>query len=89
MQETQIQSLDQEDPLEKEMATHSSSLVWRSPMDRGTWLAIVYGVQRVGRDRSNIACAHARRPFMLFNHHNTASGYHFHLTEDEMVGCHH
>ena len=31
MQETWVQSLDQEDPLEKEMATHSSILVWRIP----------------------------------------------------------
>ena len=31
MQETQVQSLGGEDPLEKEMATHSSILVWRSP----------------------------------------------------------
>ena len=31
MQETQIPSLDQEDPLEKEMATHSSILAWRIP----------------------------------------------------------
>ena len=30
-QETQVQSLDQEDPLEKEMATHSSILAWRIP----------------------------------------------------------
>ena len=29
MQETQVQSLDQEDPLEKGMATHSSILAWR------------------------------------------------------------
>ena len=29
MQETQVQSLSQEDPLEEEMATHSSILVWR------------------------------------------------------------
>ena len=29
MQETQVQSLGQEDPLEKEMATHSSILAWR------------------------------------------------------------
>ena len=50
---------------------------------------IVHGVQRVGHDRSDLACAHTCRPFMLFNHHNTASGYHFHLTEDEMVGWHH
>ena len=31
MQETQIQSLDQEDPLEKGMATYSNTLTWRSP----------------------------------------------------------
>ena len=31
MQETQVQSLDWEDPLEKGMATHSSILVWRIP----------------------------------------------------------
>ena len=31
LQETQVQSLDQEDPLEKRMATHSSFLAWRIP----------------------------------------------------------
>ena len=31
MQETQIQSLGQKDPLEKEMATHSSIVVWKMP----------------------------------------------------------
>ena len=31
MQKTWVQSLDQEDPLEKEMATHSSTLAWRIP----------------------------------------------------------
>ena len=31
MQETQVQSLGQEDPLEKEMATHSSTLAWKIP----------------------------------------------------------
>ena len=30
--------------LEKEMATHSSILAWRIPMDRGAWWAIVHGV---------------------------------------------
>ena len=34
MQETWVQSLGQEDPLEKEMATHSSTLTWKIP---GTW----------------------------------------------------
>ena len=37
MQETWVGSLGQEDPLEKEMATHSSILAWRIPMDRGAW----------------------------------------------------
>ena len=31
MQKTQVQSLGQEDPLEEEMATHSSILAWRIP----------------------------------------------------------
>ena len=31
VQETQVRSLDQEDPLEKEMATHSNVLAWRIP----------------------------------------------------------
>ena len=43
-QETWVQSLGQEDPLEKGMATHSSILVWRIPMDRGAWGATVHGV---------------------------------------------
>ena len=35
MQETLVQSQGQEDPLERGMATHSSILAWRIPMDRG------------------------------------------------------
>ena len=46
MQETQVPSLGQEDPLEKEMATHFSFLAWRIPMDRGTWRATVHGVAK-------------------------------------------
>ena len=35
----------QEDPLEEEMATHSSILAWKNPMDRGAWRAVtVHGV---------------------------------------------
>ena len=44
IQETQFRSLDQEDPLEEGIATHSSILVWRIPMDRGAWQAIVHRV---------------------------------------------
>ena len=36
MQETWVRSLDQEDPLEKGMATHSSSLAWRIPWTEET-----------------------------------------------------
>ena len=36
MQETWVQSLGREEPLEKEMATHSSTLAWENPMDRGS-----------------------------------------------------
>ena len=43
MQETQVRSLGQEDPLEKKMATHSSILHLENPMDRGAWRAIVMG----------------------------------------------
>ena len=50
MQETWIPSLGWEDPLEKEMATHSSLLAWRIPMDRRAWRATVHGVARVGHD---------------------------------------
>ena len=39
MQETWVQSLDWEDPLEEGMATHSSILAWRILMDRGAWRA--------------------------------------------------
>ena len=41
-----VQSLGLEDPLEEGMATHSSILAWRSPMDRGAWQAIVHGVTK-------------------------------------------
>ena len=41
MQDTQVQYLGWEDPLEKEMATHSSILGLENPMDGGAWRAIV------------------------------------------------
>ena len=37
MQEIQVRSLGQEDPLDKEMTTHSSTLAWKNPMDGGAW----------------------------------------------------
>ena len=48
MQETQVESLGWEDPLEEEMATHSSILAWRiSKTEEPTWAQSVE-LQRVG-----------------------------------------
>ena len=46
MRETWVQSLGWEDPLEEGLATHSSILAWRIPMDRGACWAKVHGVAK-------------------------------------------
>ena len=46
MQETWVSSLGWEDPLEEGMATHSTILAWRIPVDRGAWQATVHGVSK-------------------------------------------
>ena len=48
MWETQVLSLGQEDPLEKEMATHSSTLAWKIPWTEGSGGLQSMGSQRVG-----------------------------------------
>ena len=50
MWETWVQSLGQEDPLEKEMATHSSTLAWKSPWTGEHGGLQSTGSQRVGHD---------------------------------------
>ena len=52
MQETWVRSLGWKDSLEKEMATHSSILAWKNPMDRGAWRATV---QRVTKNRTRLS----------------------------------
>ena len=42
-----VQSLGWESPPEKGMATHSSILTWKIPMDRGAWWATVHGAREV------------------------------------------
>ena len=61
MQETQVGSLGQEDPLEKGMAIYSSVLAWRIPrtMEPGGLQSM--GLQRVRYDWSDLAC-------MQYNH---------------------
>ena len=52
MQETGVRSLGQKDPLEKEMATHSSTLAWRIP-----WMEEAGGLQSMGSQRVGHDCA--------------------------------
>ena len=46
MWETWVRSLDWEDLLEESLTTHSNTLAWRIPMDRGAWQATVHGIAK-------------------------------------------
>ena len=50
MWETQVRSLGQEDPLEKEMATHSSTLAWKILWTEEPGRLQSMGLQRIGHD---------------------------------------
>ena len=50
MRETRVRSLGREDPLEKEIAPHSSTLAWRIPRREEPGRLQSLGSQRVGRD---------------------------------------
>ena len=54
MWETGVRSLGREDPLEKEMATHSSTLAWRIPWREEPGRLQSMGPQRVGHDRATM-----------------------------------
>ena len=60
--ETWVQSLGWEDPLEESMATYSSVLAWRIPLDRGVWCATVHGVTK-SQTRQKLSTAH-----MMYKH---------------------
>ena len=75
MQETWVRSLGQEDPLEKEMAIHSSTLAWRIP-----WMEEPGGLQYMGSQRvghvvhgiltqgSNLGLPHCRQMLYPLSH---------------------
>ena len=52
-QENWVQTLGWEGSLEEDMATHSSILAWKNPMDRGDWEATVHGVTKES-DRKSV-----------------------------------
>ena len=55
MKQTQVQPPGREDPLEKEMATHSSVLAWRIPRTEENGRLQCMGLQRVGHDLQRVA----------------------------------
>ena len=59
MRESWVRSLSWEGTLEEGMATHSSILAWRIPMDGGAWRAIVHGVAK-SRKRLNSSAQHIK-----------------------------
>ena len=48
MQKMHVGSLGQEDPLEEGLATHSSILAWRIPVEKGAWCAYLVRLQSMG-----------------------------------------
>ena len=73
MWEIWVQSLGWEDPLEEDIATHSSILAWRIPMDRGAWRATIHGVAKNQIQLSNSAqhsiSSYTCNTFSLSIHH--------------------
>ena len=70
MQKTWVQSLGCEDPLEEDMAIHSSILVWRIPVDREAWGSTVHGLTKnrtqLKRISSNIKLTQISQQFSLW-----------------------
>ena len=65
MQKTWVESLGREDPLEKEMATHSSILAWRIPWMEEPGGLQSMGLQRVGYDCTTSLSLFMSQPVML------------------------
>ena len=78
MQETQVRSLGQEDPLEKEMSTHSNILAWRIAWTEEPGGVQSTGLQRVGHDWVTNTRSHTYT-YILF----------IHLSVDGHLGCFH
>ena len=66
VQKTLVPSLGQEDPLVEGIATHSSILAWRIPMDREAWWATDHSVAKSWTWLSNWACTQVTLMFNLW-----------------------
>ena len=78
MQETWVQTLGQEDPLEKEMANHSSILAWKIPWT-GAWQATTHGATksqtRLNDFTSTLIWSVSHNSFLIFKAHFFPSGF--------------
>ena len=70
MQETQVRSLGWEDPLEKEIVTHSSIIAWKIPWTEEPGRLQSMGSQRVGHDWA-AECTHAHAHTRVHAHTHT------------------
>ena len=66
MWETWVRPLGWENPLEKGMATHSSILAWKIPMDRGAWRATVHEGRKELDTTEQLSTAHSDK-YIPFN----------------------
>jgi len=64
MQETWVRSLGQEDPLEKEMATHSSTLAWKIPWTKEPGRSTVHGIANSRTRLSNFTSVVSLAPLL-------------------------
>ena len=74
MQETWVQSVGQEDPLEKEMATHSSILAWEIAWTEEPGGLQSMGLQRMGHDLVTKQQQWCMSPFLKTHHQQVALG---------------
>ena len=74
MWKTKVQSLGLEDPLEERMATHSSILAWRIPIDSGTWLVTVHGISQSRTQLSTFTFT-----FTFASPNTSTTEHHFHF----------
>ena len=85
MQETQVRFLGQEDPLEEEMAMHSSILTCKVPWQRSLAGYTVHGVARVGHDLATKQLPNAILGALCPLLYLVSSATHFHALEREMA----
>ena len=81
MQETWVQSLGWEDALEKDLATHSSTLAWKIP-----WMWSMVGYSPWGHKESDMT---ERLHLMLYHDHHYALVDHFHHPKEHCISIKH